>query len=154
MASHLIWDFGLDEFRQQRQRFLPAEVARLDGNGGGHSFLRDVQLRAAGHRVQRDRGLHFAGQTRGIEFVRVADAFVRLQFEIGSTEGVALTGGEIGERHLVGAADFCIEVMNLASESIRREPLCHRVRVQERPVNSLRGRPEHPMKTDRVCGVC
>jgi hypothetical protein len=153
-ASHLIWDFSLDEFRQQRQRFLPAEIARLDGKCGGYSFLRDIQFRAAEDLIQRDCGLHFAGQTRSVEFVRVADAFVGLQFEIGSTKGVALAGAEIGERHLVSAAHFRVQVMNFASESIRRKPLCHCVRVQERPVNFLRRRPEHSMETYRVCTVC
>jgi hypothetical protein len=41
--------------------------------------------------------LHFSGQVRIIEFVRVADAFVGRQFEIGSAERVALAGGEISE---------------------------------------------------------
>ena len=83
----LIWDFSLDEFREQRQRFLPAKIARLDRNCRGHSFLRDVQFGAAGHLVQGDCRLHFAGQVRVVEFVRVADTFVGLQFEIGSAEG-------------------------------------------------------------------
>jgi hypothetical protein len=43
------------------------------------------------------------GRFWGVEFVRVADAFVGLQFKIGSAEGVALAGGEIGERHLVSS---------------------------------------------------
>jgi hypothetical protein len=79
---------------------------------------------------------------------------VRLQFEIGSAEGVTLAGSEIGERHLVSAADFRIQMMNLAGESVRWKPLCHCVRVQERPINFLRRGPEHPVETDRVCGVC
>jgi hypothetical protein len=69
-------------------------------------------------------------------------------------EGVALAGGEIGERHLVSATDFRIQVMNLAGESVGWKPLCHCVRVQERPINFLRGSPEHPVETDPVWGVC
>ena len=40
--SMLIWNFSLDEFGQQRERFLPAEIARLDGDGRGQPFLGDV----------------------------------------------------------------------------------------------------------------
>jgi len=36
-----------------------------------------------------------------------------------SAEGVALAGGEIGERHLVSATDFRIQAMNLAGEPVR-----------------------------------
>jgi hypothetical protein len=34
--------------------------------------------------------LHFSGQVRVVESVRVADAFVRYEFKILSAEGVAL----------------------------------------------------------------
>jgi hypothetical protein len=91
----LIWDFSLDEFRQERQRFLPAEITRLDGNSCRHSLLRDVQLGAAEHLFQGDCRLHFAGQVRSVEFVRVADAFVGLQFEIGLSRLFA----KVRERH-------------------------------------------------------
>lgn len=72
------------------------------------------------------------------------------QFEIGSAERVALAGAEISERHPVGAADFGVQVINLARESIRRKPLGHRVRVEERPINSLRRRPKHSVESDGV----
>ena len=42
-------DFWLDQLGQQGQRFLPAEITRLDGDGCRDSFLRDVQLGAAEH---------------------------------------------------------------------------------------------------------
>jgi len=121
-ASLLIWDFSLDEFRQQRQRFLPAKIARLDGNCRGHYFLLEVQFGAAGHLLQGDCRVHFAGQVRVVEFVGIADAFVGLQFEIGAAEGVAFASGEIGERHLVGGADFRVQVVNLGGESVRWKP--------------------------------
>jgi hypothetical protein len=41
-VSWLVGNFSLDKFRQQRQRFLPAEVASLRWYGCGHPFLRDV----------------------------------------------------------------------------------------------------------------
>ena len=72
------------------------------------------------------------GQVRIVEPVRVANAFVRHQFEIFSAERVTAAGAEIRERHLVGATDFRVQVVNLAGESVRRKPLGHRVRVEER----------------------
>src|SRR5881397_707095 len=116
-GSHLIRNFSLDEFCQQCQRFLPAEIASLGRNGCGYPFLRDVQLGSAEHPLQGDRRSHFSGQVRVVERVSVADALVRRQFEIGSAEGVALASGEISERHPVSAVDFSVQVMNLARKS-------------------------------------
>jgi hypothetical protein len=93
-------NFSLDKFRQQRQRFLPAEVASLRWYGRGHPFLRDVQFGSAEYLPQRNRRLHFSGQVRIVELVRVADAFGGRQFAISSAERVALAGAEISERHL------------------------------------------------------
>ena len=42
--SRLVGNFSLDKFRQQRQPFLPAEIASLRWYGCGHPFLRDVQF--------------------------------------------------------------------------------------------------------------
>ena len=51
-VSWLIRNLGLDEFRQQGERLLPAEIARLGRNDIGNPFLRDVQLGPAGHLLQ------------------------------------------------------------------------------------------------------
>ena len=104
--------------------------------------------------LQDDRRLHFSREVRIVELVRVADALAGLQLQIRSAEGVALAGGEIGERHLVCAADFSVQVMDLARESIRWKPLGHRVRVQERAINSLRRRADHSVKSNGVGVVC
>src|SRR6266487_4970303 len=71
-------------------------------------------------------------------------------------DGITMTlaGGEIGERHLVSSADFSVHLMNLARESVRWKPLGHRVCVQERPINSLRRRAEHSVKSNGVGVVC
>ena len=154
-VSGLIRNFSLDEFRQQRQRFLPAEITSLDRNGCRYPFLGDVQLGSAEYLLQGDRRSHFSGQVRVVELVSIADALVRRQFEIGSAKGVALGGGEICERHFVGAADFGVQVMNLARESVRWKPFDHGVRIEERAINSLRRRPEHSVESDGVCvGRC
>jgi hypothetical protein len=153
-VSWLIRNFSLDKFRQQRQRFLPTEVASLRWYGRRQPFLRDVQFGSAEYLLQRNRRLHFSGQVRIVEFVRVADAFGERQFVIGSAERVALAGAEISKRHLVGATDFRVQVVDLARESIRRKPLSQCVHIDERPINSLRRRPEHTMKSDGVYFVC
>jgi hypothetical protein len=148
--SWLVGNFGLDKVRQQRQRFLPAEVASLSWYGRRHPFLRDVQFGSAEYLPQRDRRLHFSGQVRIVEFVSVADALAGRQFMISSAERVALAGAEISERHLVSAADFRIQVMDLTRESIRRKPFGQCVRIEERPINSLRRRPEHTVELDSL----
>src|SRR6266511_2628955 len=149
--STLIWNLGLDKFRQKSERFLPAEIASLGGNDIGYPFLHNVQFGPYGHLLQGYRHLNFPWQVRIIEFVRVANAFVRHQFEILSAEGVAMPCGEIRERHLVGAADLGIQVVNLASESVWRKPFGHCIGIQERPIDSLRRRTEHAVKPDGVC---
>ena len=79
-------DVGFDEHRELGQRFLPAEVAHLGGDDGGHALLDDVHLGAAQHFLQGDGHLHFPGQVRIVEFVGVAEAFVRHEFEITPAE--------------------------------------------------------------------
>ena len=74
---------------------------------------------------QSDRRLHLTRQIRVIESVSVDDAFVLSQLKILSSEGVTLPGGEIGERHPVSAANSCLELVNLARESIWRKPFDH-----------------------------
>src|SRR5215471_2911637 len=64
---------------------------------------------------------------------------------------MALAGREIRERHLVTAADFRIQMMHLARESIWRKPFCHRVGVQKRFVNSHRRGANHSMKSNGTC---
>src|SRR5438477_12747459 len=83
-VSGLIRNFSLDEFRQQRQRFLPAEITSFGRNGCRYPFLRDVQLGSAKYLLQADRRSHFSGQVRVVELVRVADKLVRRQFELSS----------------------------------------------------------------------
>src|SRR5437867_1247601 len=81
----------------------------------------------------------------------LTNAFVRRQFDVYSAERVALARAEIRERHLVSAADFGVQVMNLARESVRWKPFDHGVRIEERAINSLRRRPEHSVESDGVC---
>src|SRR5262249_17966560 len=54
---------------------------------------------------------------------------------------------------LVTASDLGVELVNFAGKSVGWKPLGHRVRIDERPVNSLRCRAEHSMKPDSVCVI-
>jgi hypothetical protein len=84
--------------------------------------------------------------------VRVANAFMWHQFEKASAERVSVACGEVRERHLVGAADFGIEVVNLARKAVWREPFGHCVWIEERSIDFLRRRTEHSVKLDGRCG--
>src|SRR6185369_6961901 len=64
---------------------------------------------------------------------------------------MAITGTEICERHLVSAADFGLEVMDLACESIRRQPFAHCRWIKKRSVNSLGRCLQYSMKPYSVC---
>src|ERR1051325_2266756 len=103
--SRLAGDFGFHQLGEERERFLPAEIARLRWNDLGHAFLHDADFGADGHFRERDRHRHDAGQVRVVEAIRVADALARHELEVLATEGMALAGGEVPERHLVRAAD-------------------------------------------------
>ena len=147
----LVWNLSLDKFNQQDKRFLPAEIARLGGNGSGHAFLHDVQFRATRNFFERDRRLHFAGQIWIVKFVRVANPFVRRQFDIRSAEGMALARCEVCKGHFVTAANFGVHLMHLAGESVWRKPFSHRVGIEKRSINFVRSRPEHAVKANSVC---
>ena len=43
----LIRNLSLNKFRQQDERFLPAEIARFGGNNSGNAFLHNVQFSSA-----------------------------------------------------------------------------------------------------------
>ncbi len=85
---------------------------------------------------------------RIVEPVRVADALVRHQLQVLATERVTGARREIRKRHPVGAADLRIQMVDLAGEAVRREPLDHRVGVQERAIDALRRRSQHSVKSD------
>src|SRR5215469_15809720 len=93
----LIRHVGLDELRQESERFLPAETARLGWDDSRHALLHDVQLRSTGDAPESNRRPHLARQIWIVESVRVANAFVRHQFEKFATEGVTALRSEIGE---------------------------------------------------------
>src|SRR5690606_7600786 len=78
----------------------------------------------------------------------VSNPLVWHQLQILTTEGVALAGGEVRERHPVGTAYPGIQLVHLAGEPIGRQPLDHRVRIQECPIDPFGRSPEDTVKTD------
>src|SRR5437773_995638 len=74
------------------------------------------------------------------------------QLEIRSAEGVAVARGEVREGHLVGTADFRIDMVNLAGKAVRRKPLGHCVWIEERPIDLLRRDTEHSVKPNGAGG--
>src|SRR6185295_2934803 len=150
----LLLDLGLHELSQQRQGLLPAEVASLDGDCAGYALLHDGQLRADRHLFQRDRGLHLSGQVRVVELVRVANAFVGHELQELATERMAMPCGEVREGHLVRTADLGLDVLDLACEAVRRQPLCHGIGIEERSIDPLRWCTKYPVKLDGVLGHC
>src|SRR5262245_14481811 len=78
----LVRNLGLDELRQESERLLPAETARLGWDRSRQALLHDSQLGSAGDLLQGDRRFHLARQARIVEPVRVANAFVWHQFQI------------------------------------------------------------------------
>src|SRR2546425_2506597 len=143
-------NLSFDELRKKRERFLPAQVASLWWNGLRYPFLDYVHLSTAGHLLQRYRRLHFSGEVRVVEFVRVANVFMWHQFKIFSAEGVAVACREVREGHSVGAADFGIYVVNLAREAVRRKPFGHCVCIEECSIDFLGRHTEHSVKPDSV----
>ena len=75
-------DFGFDEFREKDERFLPAEIASLGGMPSGTPSCTMFNSVPQDTFFKDDRRLHFSGQIRVVEFVRVANALVGHQFEI------------------------------------------------------------------------
>lgn len=63
---------------------------------------------------------------------------------------MAVPRGEIGESHLVGSADPCVQMVDLSSESIGRQPLGHCIGIEERPIDSFRLCAENAMEPDRI----
>src|SRR5258705_10173908 len=100
----LPWNLGLDQLSKQRERLLPAEIASLDRNSAGDSFLHNIQLGSAGHLLQRHRSSHLSGQVWVVKLISVANAFVGHQLKVLAAKGMAMTCGEVRERHLVSAA--------------------------------------------------
>src|SRR5262249_143680 len=69
--------------------------------------------------------------------VGVAEPFVRRQFQVFAMERVAMARRKVAERHFERPADTRLEVVHLAREAIRRQPLAQRVGLEERPIDFL-----------------
>src|SRR5204862_8308873 len=87
-----------------------------------------------------------------VEHCLGANLFERHQLTILATKGVTVACREVLERHLVGAANCGIHVMNLTGEPVWRKPLGYSVSVQKRAIDALEIRPEHAVQSDGACG--
>src|SRR5438876_1125838 len=67
-----------------------------------------------------------------------------------AAKGMTLARGEIGKRHLEGATDFGIHVMDFARKSIWRQPFHHGIRIKERLVNPFWCCTKHAMELDGI----
>ncbi len=134
------------------QRLLPAEVARLCRNRFRDAFLHDIQLDADRHLLDRHGRLHLARQVRVVEAVRVAQALVRDQLQELPAKRVALARREVLERHLVAAADARLDAVHLAGKAVRRQPLGHRLRIDESAVDAVGRGSQDSVKLDGIRG--
>jgi len=83
------------------QRLLPPEIAGLGGNDVGYPFLCDADLGAAETFFNTTVVCILSGQVRVVELVRVTYAFILVPVQVGPTERVAASSGEVRERHLL-----------------------------------------------------
>src|SRR3989442_14990952 len=104
-------------------------MARFERNSLSQPFLHSGQLRSTRDFLKSRRCVHFSSQVRVVEAVPIANCFEWDELTILPAEGVAVACREVRERHLVGATNFGIHMVNLAGETIWRKPLCHCVSV-------------------------
>src|SRR6185437_8428488 len=130
--------------------FLPAEVTRFHRDGIRQSLLHDGELRADQGLLERHGHPDLTWKARIVEPVGVAQALMRDELEIFSTERVTLSVGEIAKRHAMGAADPGLELMHGAGEAIRRQPLGHGVGLDEGAVDFLRLRGQDSMESHGI----
>src|SRR5882672_1786192 len=133
----LLIDLRLNEPCQVSQRLMPAEITSLDWNGVWHACLHDAQLGADRYFLQRHSHLHLAGQVGIVEFVRVAQAFARDEFDIFAAKRVAFARCEVPEGHFERAADFWFQMMHSAGKAVGWQPFRERVRLEERAIDFL-----------------
>jgi hypothetical protein len=56
---------------------------------------------------------------------------VRYKLDVRATECMTFSGTNVRERHSIAATGSCVHLMNLAGEPVRRNPLDHRVGIEE-----------------------
>jgi hypothetical protein len=75
---------------------------------------------------------------------------MRHELFVGSAKGMAFGGGKIREGHFEMPADLGVQVMDLAGESIGRQPLGQSVGIQEGSIDFFRRGAQHAMQTHGI----
>jgi len=85
-----------------------------------------------------------------IEAIGVADALIRHDLQIFAAERMAAACREVGERHPECAANLRLHMVNLAGETVGRQPFGHRIRLEEGAKHLLRPGSEDAMQTNGI----
>src|SRR6478609_5450780 len=88
---------------------------------------------------------------RIVEFVGVANPFVRSQFDVRPAKRMTLASREIRERHFVSAANFGVHLVHVGRESVRRKPFGHGLWIEERLVDFFGRRSKDAVKSNSIC---
>src|SRR5437764_900406 len=88
-----------------RQSFSSSSITSLGWNNVRHTCLRDIHFGANRYLLQHHSHLHLIGHVGIVEFVRVAQAFMRDELDIFAAKRVAFARCEVPERHFERAAD-------------------------------------------------
>ena len=79
-----------------------------------------------------------------------SNAAVRHEFQILAAERMTMAGGEVGEGHLVGAADLGIHLMHFGGKTVGWQPPRPGVSVGECTVDFFGRRAQYAVKLDGI----
>src|SRR4029077_20237876 len=124
IADRLLIDFGFYEPCQVSQRLLPAEITGLRWNGVRQALLHHVELGADRYFFQRHSHLGVPRQVGIVEFVRVAQAFVRNELDIFASERMAFARRDIlNVPPTFGSRECKVQVKPLGGSHFASAPL-------------------------------
>ena len=86
MSVALLRNLSLDEFAQQDQRLLPAEVAGLGRNDRRHMLLYDVHVRSTRYLCQSHGHVHVTRKVWVIKRIGVAEPLMRHELKVFAAE--------------------------------------------------------------------
>src|SRR5262245_64875931 len=77
----------------------------------------------------------------------MANPLVGEEFQVLPAEGMRVAIGEIGEGHLVGAANSCLKMMDLRREAMRWQPFTQSLSIQKGPIDAFGRSTNHAMQS-------